>query len=252
MHLAIRTALTLLTVGIALAMVHKSVAAQEPDALPGRIIGEVFDGETGGSVQGVVVRILPPVDRQAITDEAGRFAFSEVPAAVHELEVSHIAYGAATQLVNVPEGATVEVWVEIMPRAIDVGSIRVRVAVLNPGLEDVGFYDRTRFGFGRFFDEMDLRRQTLASALQEAGARLAGGTGLSSYPVFSRSGRTCVPMLWIDRRMIRFRGSGIEAMVNPASIAAMEVYRPGDTPREFMYSTSDCGAVVIWTQSYTW
>ncbi len=102
--------------------------------------------------------------------------------------MSHIAYGTATQLVNVPEGATVEVWVEIMPRAIDVGSIRVRVAVLNPGLDDVGFYDRTRFGFGRFFDEMDLRSQTLSSALQEAGARLAGGAGLSSYPVFSRFG----------------------------------------------------------------
>lgn len=250
MDAVLRTTLTLFVLAF---IAPTTVAAQERDVLPGRIIGEVMDGETGGGVQGVVVRILPPVDRQAITDEAGRFAFSEVPSAVHELEVSHIAYGTATQLVNVPEGATVEVWVEIMPEAIDVGSIQVRVAILNPGLEDVGFYDRSRFGFGHFFDEMDLQRRTLSSALREGGARLAGGaSGLSSYPVFSRSGRSCFPVLWVDRRMIRFRGSGIEALVDPGSIAAMEVYRPGNTPSEFMYSMSDCGAVVIWTQSYTW
>lgn len=248
MSVAIRVLTT-----FALGFVALPLVAQEPDPLPGRIMGEVMDGQTGGGVQGVVVRILPPVDRQAITDEAGRFALADVPAAVHEVEVSHIAYGTARQLVNVPEGATVEVWVEIMPAAIDVGSIQVRVAILNPGLEEVGFYDRSRFGFGRFFDEIDLRRRTLSSALREGGARLAGGAStLSSFPVFSRAGRSCVPILWVDRRMIRFRESGVEAMVNPNSIAAMEVYRPGDTPSEFMYTVPDCGAVVIWTQSYTW
>lgn len=248
MHVLTRPALMFLALGL----IPASAAAQEREALPGRVIGEVMDGETGGGVQGVVVRILAPVDRQAVTGEGGGFAFSDVPAGVHEIEVSHIAYGTTSQLVNVPEGTTVEVWVEIMPEAIDVGAIQVRVAVLNPGLADVGYYDRSRFGFGRFFDEMDLRRRTLSSALHEGGARLAGGSGLSSYPVFTRSGRTCEPVLWVDRRPIRFRGSGIEAMVNPSSIAAMEVYRPGNTPSEFLYSMADCGAIVIWTQSYTW
>lgn len=247
----------LLLVIFTLGFLPLSLTAQrstsQSDRLPGRIIGEVMDARTGGGVQGVVVRLLPPVDRQAVTNTSGHFAFHDVPAGVQEIEVSHIAYATASELVNVPEGSTVQLWIEVEPDAIDVGSIDVRVAILNPRLEDEGFYDRNRMGFGHFFDEIDLRGRTLSSALREGGVSLAGGASVfASYPYFRRSGRTCAPVLWLDRRMIRLRGFEMEALVEPRSIAAMEIYRPGNTPGEFMYTSPDCGAIVFWTQAHTW
>ncbi len=218
---------------------------------PGRVLGTVVDAASGQGVPDVQVRLLEPVNATVITNGEGRFLFTRVPAGIHELEVTHIAYGSRTELVNIPANRTVEVRVEMVQEAIDVGAVRVQVSIREPGLERRGYYERIDFGFGRFFDEKDLSRRSLQSALREVPRLRLAGSGFTYTPVFMRGSRWCRPVIWVDHRMIRLQGAGFEEMVDPYNIAAMEVYRPGETPGEFMELTQDCGAIVIWTYTNT-
>lgn len=226
-----------------------AVGAQEAPAGTGTILGTVVDAGTDAGVPGVSVRLLEPVDALVVTGGKGEFVFPSVPQGVQELEVTHIAYGTRRQLVNVPSSRTVVVRVELVQEAIDVGAIRVEVELRNAALEEAGFYSRRKLGFGRFFEQEDLERRTLTGVFREVPRlRLVGG-GLSYTPVFLRAMGSCVPAIWVDRRPIRLAGAAFTDLVDRHNIEAMEVFRPGNTPGEFMRLGRDCGAIVIWTRA---
>lgn len=215
------------------------------------IVGRIVDGETGSPVAGVEVR-LQGVDRPAVVSAAdGRFTLGNVPALIHQIEFSHVAYGTQSQLVNVPHGRTVVLEVKLRPSAIELEGITVQAELRNRALEERGYYRRATMGFGRFFDEDEVASAPLSGLLREVPRlRLAraGGGSFSYIPVFERGHRSCVPIILIDERPIRLRGWALEELVDVRNIAAMEVYQPNNTPGQFQRAMSDCGAIVIWTR----
>jgi hypothetical protein len=233
----------------ALVLLNAIPAGSLPGQEPGRIVGTVVDVASGKGVPNVQVRLLEPVNATVIANSDGRFVFASVPPGVQELEVSHIAYGTRRELVNVPADRTVEIRLEMAQEAIDVGVVRVQVSIREPGLELAGYYDRVRRGFGHFFDPEDLRRRSFRSILQEVPRLHLAGNGFQYTPVFMRGARWCRPVVWVDNRRMRILEGGLEGMVNPYYVSAVEVYRPGETPGQFMELGRDCGAIVIWTPS---
>ncbi len=236
----------LLTV-LASAWMNAPLDAQRPTET-GRILGTVVDAETGQGVAGVSVRlILPPVERLVITGQDGGFVLDRVPVGIHELELSHIAYGQHTKLVNVPAGRTVELRVDLTPEALAVGEILVQVELRDLRLEKEGYYRRREFGFGYFFDADTFRRQSLSSVLHHVPGLWINPRNITgSLPYFRRVGRICVPGIWVNGRRYELRGASLEEMVPESEIVAMEVFRPGQTPGEYMWLGRDCGAIVVW------
>lgn len=247
----------IVTLGSALSL-PCSLFAQEPtdpaitDRAAAHIVGRIVDGETGRGVAGVEVRLLD-VDRPPVLSNAdGQFTLRNVPPLIHQVEFSHVAYGAQSQLVNVPHGRTVVLEVELRPAAIELEGIRVQAELRNRALEERGYYRRATMGFGRFFDEEDVSSAPLRGLLREVPrlhlARTSAAS--SSYiPVFQRGHRSCVPVIWIDERPLRLRGWALEDMVDVRNIAAMEIYQPNNTPGQFQMAMNDCGAIVIWTRA---
>lgn len=227
------------------------LSAQQATGAPGTIVGIIVDAESGAPIPGVDLRLLEHPEKRVISNQAGAFTFRDVVAAVHEIEISHIAYGTRTQLVNVPPGQKVQLRIELMAEAIDVGSMRVEVEIINRSLEQQGFYQREDFGFGRFFDADELGYRGPVSALRQV-PRLRmvtqGPGAMNQIPMFRKGIHECVPSMWIDRRRAPLGNWTVDELVDRTNIAAMEVYAPGNTPGEFM-AFFDCGAIVIWTRS---
>lgn len=236
-----------------------AAAAQQEEAAPprepGRLLVRVLDANTSSPVGQVEIRLPTAEERTAITDAEGRARFGSLAPAVHEMELRHITYGTRSQLVNVPEGRTVELEVELVPRAIRVEPLTVDVTIRPRGLEREGYFDRRRLGFGTYFDPAEVDGMSLAGMLREVpGLRLAPmrGSAFRHRPYFTRGARTCPPTLVVDGMYVRLRGMAIEDMVDRHNVLAMEVYRPGNTPGQFQYTFHrDCGAVVIWTRART-
>lgn len=250
-RLRARPGLLVSALAVALASTGSALEAQEPRASrePGRILGHVVDA-SGIGIAGVTVRLLPPAEGLVITNAEGRFVFEDVPAAFQEVEISRLGYGRHTQVVNVPEGRTVQMRIELSEQALELGTITVRVELRNRQLEAQGFYDRSRSGFGRYFDPEYMEGQSLINVLHMVPRiRMARGRGgFSHTPFFRRGMRNCVPMLWVDRTPVRLRGWSLEEMVDRYDVAALEVYTPGNTPGEFI-DFDDCGAIVVWTRT---
>lgn len=115
--------------------------AERPAAsrAPGTVIGRVVDDATGAPVRDVVLQLDGPARRETLSGREGAFRLRDVAPGVYELRVSHIAYGRATRMVNVPPGGTVELDVRLVPRAIALDSIVVRAEIQDPFLERGGY-----------------------------------------------------------------------------------------------------------------
>lgn len=60
--------------------------------------------------------------------------------------------------------------------------------------------------------------------------------------------RGCAPLLWVDG--VRLPGAELDEVVQPADIAAMEIYASfAGIPARFFDRTATCGTLVVWTRS---
>jgi hypothetical protein len=60
--------------------------------------------------------------------------------------------------------------------------------------------------------------------------------------------RGCAPLLWVDG--VRLPGAELDEVVQPADIAAMEIYASfAGIPAQFFDRTATCGTLVVWTRS---
>ncbi|NNM33176.1 MAG: TonB-dependent receptor plug domain-containing protein, partial [Gemmatimonadetes bacterium] len=95
------------------------VAAQD-----GTVTGLVAAATTGQPINGAQISIMD-TDLGSLTNASGRFLITRVPAGTYTIQVVHVAYGTASQEVNVTAGGTATVEFQLEVSAVNLDEIVV-------------------------------------------------------------------------------------------------------------------------------
>jgi hypothetical protein len=214
--------------------------------------GEVKSVLNGELLAGVLVA-LPGLQKFVVTDSTGVFAFT-VPPGTHHMSVKYREH--VNEDYDMIMRAGQHTRLEIL---LDVAAVHLApvVVVGRPATGDfgiAGFYERKRFGFGRFVTAEQLskdRSQSLAEYLSRFGLRY-GCIGMSCGPIRYTSGQPCVVAVMLDG--MPEAGQQIRTL-QTQQLGGIEIYRDqSSTPISMQMAlsvdptSSRCGAVVVWTK----
>jgi hypothetical protein len=244
----------LLCAGLLLSSGLQGQERENPRA-PGSIHGRVIDQESGAGIANAAVRISDLDRSPVLTNSQGQFRLAGVPVGIQEIEISHIAYGRTTHLVNVIEGAALEVDIRLGFSAIVLDSLVAEVEFRSPALLRSGFYDRLRSGWGHYFHGEDLERWTPDQLVRMVPGVTEIPGGLSPFDrrvairVRGGFGGNCYPDIFLDGVRFFHSEGNLREVLGGLDVAAMEVYRGTATPAEFQsIRYPPCGAIVLWTR----
>lgn len=106
------------------AIVCASLLGAASAAAQGTISGLVVDSASGLAITGASIRI-GTLSREVVSDRAGRFVLTNVPAGAQTLVSRYIGFAPATQVVTVRDGATATVTFRLAPAATTLGAVAV-------------------------------------------------------------------------------------------------------------------------------
>jgi len=225
---------------------------------PGTIQGVVSDAETGEPIPTATVTLVG-TDYRTVTGPDGWFRFSDLEQDRYVLEMEHLAYGRQQKELLLGS-RTLEVDARFSPRAIELEG--VSVTVLQPRLEDEGFYHRRRLRSATqatFLtgDEIEERHaHNLPWALRNITGtwmRMIGENG--PYLEARSRGVACSIPVFLDGMLM----DGVFNLrsLSPDEILAVEVYPPTGgllaLPAEFAgrlpgLPGPGCGGLLVWTR----
>lgn len=227
---------------------------------PGAVQGVVTDAETGEPIVSAVVT-LAGTDHRTLTGATGEFRFTDVPQDRYLLEMEHVAYGTQSREVLVGS-RTVQVDARFSRNAIELEGFTV--TVLQPRLEDEGYYARQRrFAATEFVfltgDDLLARDSTsLPRALRNLRSlevRWAGPNGVELQHI--RRGARCSMPIFLDGMRVPAGGFNLGSL-KPDEVEAIEIYQPQGPggpflPERFRLAAGvgegcSTGGVVIWTR----
>lgn len=251
------------------AMLLAVVAPHQPTLGAQSVRGEVVDAVSRLAVPQVTVLLLrgergDTVATRGVTDARGHFALEVAQSGAYRLRGMTIGYQpATTPLFDLRAGdPPLEVVVRISQLAILLAPLEI-VSPRPPLLADRwlmsdGYYDRAHtygragLGAGRFLDREGIN-QTGAFNVTDIvrsmpGVRVLGTGGDREIVTFRGVARRCVPPVFIDG-VPATDGAGVNEVVKPSELAAMEVYPGVTVPVEYAHYVSGqpCGAIVLWT-----
>ncbi len=90
---------------IRVALMAAPLAAASGTAFAGDVAGRVVDSTSGRPLPNATVTI-PELGRSAVSDRAGDYRITDVPAGTHDVRVEYVGFAANTQSVAVSEGGT--------------------------------------------------------------------------------------------------------------------------------------------------
>lgn len=220
-------------------------------------------------IGGVTVRIARAsgdsgVFREAITDSAGRFAFSRVPSGAWSVAARMLGYRVTTRSVLVRD-TTAFLELTLLPSSTALDTVAVSASIVGdarygPNSRMRAFYDRKALGRGTFFDRTHIDesgRTTLADLLRTVGgAKVTRGNDGSVTVLFARCiGQTVrSPMSQHNSSTQLFlNGTRVQdvatelGLLRLSDIEAVEVYRgPTELPVEAV--GNGCAAIYVWTR----
>jgi carboxypeptidase family protein/TonB-dependent receptor-like protein len=239
---------------------------------PAQVIqGRVLDDDAGAAVPGAQVVILGDEGGSlgsAVTDDVGAFAFVLLNANTVTLRISRIGYAAYTsQEVEVRDDEVVQVVVRLGVNAVPLSPLTVLVPPTAQSAQlrefDARRQNPARAG-GYFLTREDMDRRgsvTTTQLLRELpGVSLRqvitadNAFGLDRSLVTlpgtraAAGGGGCLANVFIDGVHMR-QGTDhtIDDILDPASVAGVEVYpRAASVPLAYQVDSS-CGAVLMWT-----
>lgn len=238
-------------VSLLVCLLPASVTTQVP-ADSAKLTGEVKSVLNGELLAGVLVA-LPGLQKFVVTDSTGVFAFT-VPPGTHHMSVKYQDH--VNEDYDMIMRAGQHTRLEIL---LDVDAVHLApvVVVGRPAIGDfgiAGFYQRKRFGFGRFVTAEQLsqdRTQSLADYLSRFGLHY-GCIGMRCGPVRYTSGQPCVVAVMLDG--MPEAGQQIRAL-QTQTLGGIEIYRDQSSAPVSMQmalsvdpSSSRCGVVVVWTK----
>lgn len=226
------------------------VQAQGADAAS-TVQGQVVDQESGRPLAEVAVSLASgpggtPGAGTRITNAEGRFRFRSVPPGTYRIVATRIGYRERTDTLEVEAGSDLEMYLPLTVSPVPLAPITVEVTRHAPGpLDD--FQDRRRTRPGTFIDreQIENRHPIYFSDLLRMvpGARVVPGR-FSGSVVLLRGG--CRPRLWVDGVPISSSPEGVDAIIQPLDVEAIEIYHASELPAEF--GSSSCGAIIVWTR----
>jgi hypothetical protein len=222
------------------------------------LIAPVMDSSssTRGTITGLVTDStgVPIVDARVIADGVpevrtgtnGRFAARNVPLGTRQVEVLAIGMVPQTSVVDVFPRDTVTILASMRRvNTLDVIRVTGRPEVLRVMSE---FEERRRRGFGHARDSTDIVTRGSMSAVffDIPGVRVEFLTA-SQFALSLPSGRggRCLANVVIDGIRSDFEHLNF---YRPPEIAAIEVYPQRFSVPERFVTSSDCGAVIVWTK----
>lgn len=217
---------------------------------PGRVVGRVVSREAGDPVPGATVS-LPGVQVGVVTDDEGRFEFSELPPGRHALQVEHLAYRTREDTVRVRSRRSVHLRITAATEPVEVDPVQVSVeGVRSAHLEAQGFYRRMKRGGGEFITREEILERAPARVShlfrRMSGVEVRGGQiTMRRSPTSLTEFRKCRLQYIINGQAAQLP-MGVDTF-HPDDVLAIELYRgPGQVPAVFDEGRAACGAVVIW------
>jgi len=251
--------------GIALLVASPAFAS----AQGGTIVGRVIENESGALMQGVAVN-LRSKGRRVLTDEAGRFAFTQLGPGVHWLEFAFPGFAPRADSVRLVQDAVVEVDVRLAAKPVDMAPIVVSVNRRSiPGwLAARGFASRGQEGRAVVhltYEQLRLKHyRNLNELLRNVpGVQVRQLVDEGSELVLEPDPRTgeghCKVGVYLNGSNVeygRFRSSRarwneiasrplrFDDLVSMANIDGLELYGPDDNP---VAPDGTCGTLMIWS-----
>jgi hypothetical protein len=209
-------------------------------------VSGVVRGRGGQPLGNAEVRVRDAA-ATALTNEAGRFVLSRLPAGTQVMLVRHLGYEVTEIPVELRADRSVTHDVELT-RAVSLDSIRV---VAMRSMYSEFEYDRHAYILGKFLtlDDIEKKKPTDVSDLFE---------GLGGFTVFGhgKDARVASDIAKFSHPScgeVRVVIDGLEhASINdvlPSQVVGVEAYRMGEFAPGVYAVRGSCGVVVIWTKA---
>lgn len=233
---------------------QSAAAQQQPTTAT--LLAVVTDAESGAPLGNVTISI-PSLSMGTLTTPVGQARLAGIPAGEHRVEVKQVGYQTQIFDLTFEPGAVRRIDAEMPVAPIALERVEATARRQVPKLSEVGFYQRERFGLGKFMDRNELRRRGAhdGSGMQSI---LRGIPGLQIQRVLGRrghqavnrrAGRACPVAIMIDGAHLGGGTVVLEEVVQGRDLEAIEFYRgPSEVPMELGGPRRDCGMLVIWTQ----
>lgn len=217
-------------------------------------VGRVFS-DSGGGLAGAEVLLNGPHNLRR-TNEKGEFRFSAVPAGFQIVGVRMVGFAPRVDTIDVADAGEVRREYKLSRIETTLPRVPVTATILDRKLYE--FYDRRKFGMGRFLDSAEFAKaagtRTADKLSQLPGLMTVRGRGMAAYVTSTRSlansrRRTCTANVWLDYINL---GTGFNVNeLDPSIIAAVEWYAGTSTvPARFAVPAKPndpyCGTLVIW------
>ena len=226
------------------------VEAQRDRVGTASISGLVLDQETNDPVMGVEMSV-DGTSTLSITNDQGEFRFEEVLSGSLILRSRRLGYQERMDSLSVPECALIDVTVRLSTEPVELEELVVEVR--SRLLEQRGFYERQRTGYGGVFIDRETIEDRNPNVITDlfrtmSGLRVVYG-GLFGPKVFvnqnitfSDGGLGCEPSLMLDGVRSTMRSYDF---IDPVEVEGLEVYAGGGAPGGF---SDPCGTIAIWTR----
>ncbi|CAN5226840.1 hypothetical protein BH23GEM2_BH23GEM2_14060 [soil metagenome] len=222
---------------------------------PALVSGVVVDSG-GAPVQGARVS-LSGRDAAATTDDNGRFSLQAPGPGHYVLAVRRLGFRAETRRITLSADAPAEVKWILATAPVHLAEV-VTFGTASDFELSTGFGERRRRGTGVFIDRADIERRrphNLTDLLRTVSGfsvhRTLTRWGYQTTATLERvsSGSVGCPIdYYVNGHEYTPTSMGIDSDVPATQIEAIEVYKPSQTPPQFVGMRSRCGAVVIWTR----
>jgi hypothetical protein len=234
-------------------------ACPGPGAAAAQLVrGSVVEHESRRPVAGatLTVREHERFVAAATSDDAGRFLLRLPRAGEYVVSVEHVAFRPRTlPLPGVDEDEEVTILVELAIAAVELQPIRVTARRPAGASFLDGLYARAAVRRPRNDGRTILREDMQDRSVSQVSDYLAQVPGLllrnlrggrERYPVLLRSGRQCLPTVYLNGSLIDARD--IDTFAVPGSLEGIEVYNQGDEPVEYRdLDPLGCGVILLWT-----
>jgi hypothetical protein len=215
-----------------------------------RLSGTVVDRQTLSPVSSARIILVHPTSQAQVSatesDSAGAFALSPAPHGVYLFRVERIGYKQVVDTVTLSEREGEDLTVQLVPEALDLEPLVVRVARTTAYyMRD--FEVRRASGSGMFItrDQIERRRARSTSELLQSlgGVRVVRGTR-GEASLFVRG--TCRPNVYIDGVAIH-QAVSIDMATVSDDIEGIEIHSMASIPLQYA-SFSSCAAILVWTR----
>jgi len=174
---------------LAAVVLPAAIANAQNTALAGRVVRA---GSTS-PIAGAEV-VLAPGGSRMLTDSDGRFRFESVASGRLTIHVRRLGFAPESVVVELPRVEAAELLIELRETAqkLDTVSVSGREDVLARG-KLAGFYERKKFGIGRFLEAKDIENMharqladIIVARMPGTRARRSARGGMAAYIATSR------------------------------------------------------------------